>query len=373
MGDFNSLKNLLKSESSDSTNNRNNNGGYNNQGNYNNRRSGGGNRREDRDGNYRNDRNNNYRDDNRNTRNYRSDLELFDIFRTQESIKNEKASRIKEIIEQEIEKFVSAFKKEYDNKHNRGQIPYAFKNSVVNSMFLEKFTKLLKDGELDRCKDSLQLFVSFILLSNINNIDNDDVKKIKKWYVEQNKKYIKKISKIIKTESKVFGEAVSFVIPKYENLNLRVNYASYTLLNIIYDFSDNIIPEVATENEEDSRNEKVEQNIAKLFEFLFEGEILDDFLINVLLEKKSNLQRLQGNKKIMWNRITNAVLEIIKNKEKDDIKELLKKYAYRRKSTPDIERRLRIVSHLNPEDYKKILKQAKKIIKEDKIFQELLD
>lgn len=70
----------------------------------------------------------------------------------------------------------------------------------------------------------------------------------------------------------------------------------------------------------------------------------------------------KGEKSEVFSLVTNAALNIMNKMDKDDLKELLKEYAKRRKNNPKAPRRLALLK-INEDDYKNIHKTIEKLIR----------
>ena len=292
---------------------------------------------------------------------------------------NVKEKEIKSLMEKEYDKFLSNYKWDYDNNKFNHYYENALKDEIFVKSFVKETKKRLKEGK--EINPVINMFLGLFLVKNFNLIDSDEsVESLYKLYSKLNIKYISKIEKVIKLDSQL-SIAIPLVIQNYDGIDIKRNNTVYNFIDIMNTFSSELIEEYVesrgdktdTQSFDDLDYSKLEKKIKKLFKLLFKKNKID-FITLILLEKKSNYRTLDITERIMWNRITNVILKELNKMDKKEIKTVLINYGDMRKvNGKGIERRIRLLSSIDPEDYSNVVKVAKKIIKKNPKYKELLD
>lgn len=243
--------------------------------------------------------------------------------------------------------------------------------TLKSRKFIKVFLEVLADREYEHeYEDVVNIILSKIIMYG------ECEEQAKKAYKKMNKKKITKISKVLDKLPELDPIDMAIAYETLDTKELGFEIYVFRVLKYLYVNSEYILKNLSKQIGEDEWDYK---KFYKWFDKLVDclaGKKKDKFIISILLEEKSIYHTLDYSEQTLWNRLTTYAVNYINDKDKKEIKKLLKLYTEMRLKTtvPTNEKRLKILAHLNEEDFGNILKVGNKLCKkEDKDYKEMLD
>lgn len=217
------------------------------------------------------------------------------------------------------------------------------KQTLIELMTNKKFAKCLIDAiqELEQSPKILFYAISELWLTNAKAFVNDEklLKKYLKLYADAEKGKIKKIAEALKIK-KADALQISLASTNYRGAkmkSLRLRFQGF--LNQMYGLE-----------------ELTEKKVKKAIKLCFKG-CENQFITYALGERP----RRNDDEKENFSIVTNAILSILEDMDKDDRKNLLKFYAKRRVGNTNAPKRLNLCA-ISKEEYRGITKTIDKLI-----------
>lgn len=111
------------------------------------------------------------------------------------------------------------------------------------------------------------------------------------------------------------------------------------------------------------------KTIRQIYKYLFGNlDMIDEIALSILLERRPTNDNAKTN---IYSLLTTFALDTLEKMEKKEIRDVVKRYAERRKREREGSRRV-VLSEIDKEDYPKIAKAVKKVIKNEKELAEFI-
>ena len=235
---------------------------------------------------------------------------------------------------------------------------------MATEKFAKALTKIIKSDELNLDPWFAVIISGFITychhLSEENKVDEDIVDAYRVVITKLLKKDVKKVlKKYDVAEDEVYNMLIE--LPSVEHIDEP---------KFVIPFAQRIFRQIYAKAREEGTTFD-SKTLRKVVRDVYGKEYVEYFSLAALLEKKDNIKQFNEKQLSAWSMVTDFALDYIEKQKKDDIKDIVLKYAERRKSDAKREkgvvtaRRLEF-SSINTEDYPKLrsvtdkLKDSKK-------------
>lgn len=278
---------------------------------------------------------------------------------------------IEDLVKREFDDFIYNYKVILEDEEGKIKHTSYTVTALKSEKFVKPFLEVLAERDYDHENEDV---VNIILSKIIMYGQCQD--KAKKAYKKMNKKKISKISKVLDKLPELDAVDMAIAYETLDSKELGFEIYVFRVLKYLYINSEYILDKLSKQIGEDEWDYK---KFYKWFDKLVDclsGKKKDKFIISILLEEKSVYHTLDSYEQTLWNRLTTYSVNYINDKDKKEVKKLLKLYTEMRLKTtvPTNEKRIKLLAHLNEEDFANILKVGNKLCKKDsEDYKDMLD
>jgi hypothetical protein len=235
-----------------------------------------------------------------------------------------------------------------------------------NKDFMLEYVNHIEEDIDDRLRAFNFLTTTYLISEKIKRKEKEYKILLLNKYIELNKGYIDKLEEILEG-SRNFAIDVSIFMPQI----WKKEY-THNIEKRVYRFTSKIYNMFKIDNSsKDSDRLITKTNVLKLLYYVFgKGKYFDDVLYYLLLELKDRTDDFDSRQIIIWNMITNMILEELNNLSEKRIYNILKRYILHIEDDGcnNYQRRIEICNNVALEDYPSLAKVCSQLREEFNIL-----